>query len=281
MISSMVIVYREVLEMSIVLGVLLAATGGMPVTRKWIAGGSLIGLIGAAIVAWFMEELESAITGNGEFIFNAVVLSLAAFLIAWTVIWMRQHGREMAQHMHSVGQSVIEGKLPLRALLLISLAAVMREGSEAVFFLFGSLRSGLEASMLFAGGVLGVVLGVVTGLLIYRGLIVIPVKQLFTVTGVLLTLLAAGMASQAAWNLVAIDMLPPLIDPLWNSSAWLPRESMFGEFMGVLVGYDDRPSGMQFLVFVVALTAMLVSDRLAGLHEDRRLRRRRDGKRLG
>jgi len=258
MISSMVIVYREVLEMSIVLGILLAATRGMPVTRKWIAAGGAIGLAGAAVLGWFMEELESAMTGNGEFVFNAVVLSLASAMIAWTVIWMRTHGRELAQRMRSVGQSVIGGKMPLKALLLISLAAVMREGSEAVFFLFGFLQSGQEAVTLFTGGVFGLLLGAVTGVLLYRGLIVIPVKQLFSVTGVLLILLAAGMASQAAWNLVAIEAIPPLVDPLWNSSAWLSKESLFGEFMGVLIGYDDRPSGMQFLVFIVALGGLTI-----------------------
>ena len=267
MISSMVIVYREVLEMSIVLGILLAATRGMPVTRKWIVAGGLLGLFGAAVVGWFMEELEGAMTGNGEFIFNAVILSLASAMIAWTVIWMRRHGRELAQRMRSVGKSVVEGDIPLKALLLISMAAVMREGSEAVFFLFGFLQSGQEASVLFGGGIIGLLLGVVTGHLLYRGLIVIPVKHLFSVTGVLLILLAAGMASQAAWNLVVIDMIPPLVDPLWNSSAWLSRESLLGELLSVLIGYDDSPSGMQFLVFTLALVVMFSLSLWAEMHE--------------
>jgi len=261
MISSFVIVFREMLEMALVLGVLLAATEGDIKTRRWIAAGAVIGLLGAVIVALLMEELENAMQGDGEFLFNAIVLLLASVMIGWTVIWMRQHGREMALKMKSVGQSVIEGSLPYTALLLIAFSAVMREGSEAVFFLFGFAQSGIEATSLFTGGLAGMVMGVIVGYLVYRGLIYIPVKHLFEITGWLLMLLAAGMASQAAWNLIVIDMLPPIIESMWNSSAWLSQESMVGELLHVLIGYDDNPSAMQLLVFVIALTIMMFMDR--------------------
>ncbi|MCF7820864.1 MAG: FTR1 family protein [Mariprofundaceae bacterium] len=260
MISALAIVFREMLEMVLVLGVLLAATRGMPETRRWIGAGAAIGLLGACIVAWFMEELENAMTGDGEFLFNAIVLSLASLFIAWTVIWMSQHGRQMSQRIKQIGTSVVEGELPLKALMFVSLAAVLREGSEAVFFLFGFLQAGQDAVGMFMGGLLGVFLGGLTGYLLYRGLVVIPIKQLFFVTGILLMLLAAGMASQAAWNLVVIDMIPPLVDSLWNTSSWLSQESFIGELLNVLIGYDENPSGMQLLVFVIALALMLLLD---------------------
>jgi high-affinity iron transporter len=114
---------------------------------------------------------------------------------------------------------------------------------------------------MFVGGLLGIFLGGLTGYVLYRGLVVIPVKQLFLVTGILLMLLAAGMASQAAWTLIVIDMIPPLVDSLWNTSSWLSQESLIGELLNVLIGYDENPSGMQLLVFVIALGLMLLLDR--------------------
>jgi high-affinity iron transporter len=270
MLSALVIVFREMLEMTVVLGVLLAATRGMRETRRWIGAGAAMGLLGACIVAWFMESLENAMTGDGEFLFNAVVLSLASLLIAWTVIWMRQHGREMMQRMKHVGVSVIEGKLPLKTLMFVSLAAVLREGSEALFFLFGFLQSGQDAGSMFVGGLFGILLGGLTGYLLYRGLIFMPMKQLFLVTGLLLMLLAAGMASQAAWNLVVIDVLPPLVDSLWNTSSWLSQESLIGELLHVLIGYDENPSGIQFLVFIAALTIMLSVNHFLQSHHEKR-----------
>jgi len=84
---------------------------------------------------------------------------------------------------------------------------------------------------------------------------------LFGVIGWVLIVLAAGMASQAVENLVMIDMLPALVDPLWNTSAWLPQSGMIGEVLRVMTGYSDQPSGMQMLVFVLALVLMALLNR--------------------
>ncbi len=257
MIPSLVIVFREMLEMVLVVSVLMVATRDLPGSRKWIGLGVLGGLLGAVFLGIFMEQMEATFEGEGEFIFNAVVLLLASVLIAWTVLWMSSHGREMAQRMQQVGGSVKSGDLPHTALAIVALSAVMREGSEAAFFLFGAAQ-GVQAdgwSMLM-GGIMGGIAALIIGGLLYFGLLRIPLKHLFRVAGWLLMLLAAGMASQASWNLVVIEWLPPLVDPLWNSSALLSSSSAMGELLHVLIGYDDQPSGLQVIVFVVSLSLM-------------------------
>jgi len=257
MISSMVIVFREMLEMVLVVGVLLAATRGLSGSRLWIGLGVFGGLLGAAFLGVFMEQMEASFDGEGEFIFNAVVLLMASAMIAWTVFWMSKHGRMMSQRMKQIGGSVKEGDLPYTALAIVALSAVMREGSEAAFFLFGAAQGISEDGWsMFMGGMMGAGVALVIGSLLYLGLVRIPLKQLFSVIGWLLMLLAAGMASQAASNLVMIEWLPSLIDPLWNSSALLSTDSMFGELLHVLVGYDDQPSGLQVIVFAVSLAVM-------------------------
>jgi len=202
--------------------------------------------------------MENAFDGDGEFVFNAVILFLASILIAWTVFWMNKHGREMSQRMKEVGGSVQSGDLPYTALAIVALSAVMREGSEAVFFLFGAAQSvQADGWSMLMGGLLGAGSALAIGVVLYLGLARIPVKQLFSVAGWVLMLLAAGMASQATWNLVVIDVLPPLIDPMWNSSSILSSESLLGEVLHVLIGYDDQPTGLQVLVFTLSLTAMI------------------------
>ena len=254
MIASMVIVFREMLEMVLVVSVLLAATHELAAARYRIAWGAAAGLGGAVVVALLMEQMENAFDGDGEFLFNAVVLFLAAIMLAWTVLWMSRHSREMSARLRHVGTSVVAGSLPQRALLVISFAAVMREGSEAVFFLFGAARTLPEdGGMFFLGGVLGAALALLLGYIMYAGLMRIPVQRMFRLAGWLLMLLAAGMASQAVWNLVLIDRLPALVDHVWNLAAWLPQDSLPGEILHVMVGYDEAPSGMQLLAFVLFL----------------------------
>ena len=55
MISFAIIVFREMLEMSLILGVLLAATPGLPKRNRWIAIGIGAGILGSLLVAVFSE----------------------------------------------------------------------------------------------------------------------------------------------------------------------------------------------------------------------------------
>jgi len=276
MISAWVIVFREVLEMALVLGVLLAATKGAQYSQRWIGLGMLGGLLGAIVIALLMDEMESSLDGRGEYVFNAVILFLASCLLAWTVLWMSQHGRAMSQRMKQVGSAVSSGDLPSTALFFISLSAVMREGSEAVFFLFGAAQAGdSDGLQMLLGGLLGILTGATVGFVLYRGLAKIPVKALFMVLSWLLMLLAAGMASQAAANLTLIDVLPVLIDSLWDSSSWLSMDSMLGELLHVLMGYDDQPNAMQVLVFTVFLMGMIGLKQYRERHNEKNDRKKR------
>jgi len=243
--------------MVLVVGILMAATRGMPGSRQWIGLGVFGGLTGAVFFGLFMEQMENSFKGDGEFIFNAAVLLLASALISWTVFWMSRHGGEMSARMKQVGSSVKEGELPGRVLAIVALSAVMREGSEAAFFLFGAAQGiGEEGWSMLIGGLTGAAAALLVGGLLYFGLVRIPIKQLFSIAGWLLMLLAAGMVSQATWNLVAIEWLPPVVDTLWNSSSVLSQESLLGEVLHVLIGYDDQPSGLQVIVFVVSLAIL-------------------------
>ncbi|MDQ6950760.1 MAG: FTR1 family protein [Mariprofundales bacterium] len=254
MISAILIVFREMIEMALVLGVLLAATDQLPNSRRWIGAGAALGAVGASVVAWFMEAMEGSFDGNGEFMFNAAVLIMASLLIGWTVIWMQRHGKNIQTHTRQLSQAVATGEAPVTALAIIAMASVMREGSEAVFFLLGAVQATDQDGWSIAiGAGAGIVLGAVVAWGIYKGLRYIPLKQTFRVINTLLILLAAGMASQAVWNLVAIEKLPPLIDQLWDSSWLLTQDSPVGELLHALIGYDPQPSAMQILVFVATL----------------------------
>ena len=257
MIESALIMFRETLEMALVLGVLLAAVRGVRAARLAVWAGAAGGLVLAVLLGVFMEELESSLEGNGEFVFNAGVLLLASVLLGWTVIWMQRHGRELAMRLRARGEAVARAEAPVWALAGVSFAAVGREGSEAAFFLFSAAQaSGAEAFEMAAGGALGALAAVLAGVLLYTGLVRLPVGRALAVAGWLLVFIAAGMASQAAWNLVLIGWLPALGGPVWDASGWLSKEGPVGAVLRVLVGYDDNPSPMQLLVFVVALAAL-------------------------
>jgi len=253
MLASAIIVFREVLEAALLVGIVAAATRAVPGRNLWLGGGVLAGLTGAAIVAVFTESIASLASGVGQEVFNAVILGIAVVMLAWHNIWMSAHGAALAADAKRVGGAIRDGRSECSVLLIVVGLAVLREGSECVLFLYGiAATEGFGSSMLI-GGLAGVVAGVTAGYVLYAGLVRLPMRWIFAATGLLVLFLAAGMASQAARFLIQADLLPSLATPLWDTSGWLSETSVVGTLLRSLIGYDARPAGMQILFYVAAL----------------------------
>lgn len=262
MLASLIIVFREVFEAGLIVGIVLAATQGIAGRAAWLAGGIGTGVFGAALLALFAGALETALAGNGQEVFNAGILIAAVIMLSWHQLWMANHGRQMAGEMKALGQEVALGRKSLFAMALVVGVAVLREGAEVVLFLYGIAASGHEGwAALMLGGALGVALGALISYLLYRSLVVIPVARLFAVTGWLIALLAAGMAGQAAAILAGADLIPAWGYQLWDTSWLLPEGSIPGRALHALVGYADRPMGVQLAAWLAVLTALVLGAR--------------------
>lgn len=258
MLSIATIVFRECLEIALVLTIVLAATRGLKGRAPLVLGGLGLGIAGAALIAVFTDVISEAVDGMGQEVFNAAIMFIAVGFLSWTVVWMRRYGREVAQELKQVGQEVVSGKRPSAVILFVIAVATLREGAEIVLFTYGMVASGaFTTGSIVLGGVLGTVGGVAIGTMIYFGLLKAAQKHLFTVTSWMLMLLTAGMAAQGAGFLIAADVLPSLIPMVWDSSALLSGGSFMGETMGVLVGYTPRPSGMELLFYFATLAAVV------------------------
>ena len=258
MLASLLIVFREVLEAGLIVGIVLAATQGIPRRGAWIASGIAAGVLGASILAMFAGAISEALSGNGQEVFNATILIVAVVMLGWHNIWMSSHGREMAREMREMGQAVSTGEKSMLAMAVVVAVAVLREGSEVVLFLYGIAASSKEgAPSLIIGGLLGIAAGAAVTYALYQGLVAIPLKRLFSVTGVLIALLAAGMAGQAAAILAGADLIPSWGDEVWNTSWLLSQDSLLGRALHALVGYSDRPMGVQVAAYV-AVFGLLV-----------------------
>lgn len=265
MLATAIIVFREVLEAALIISIVLAATRGLARRGFWVTVGIGAGLAGAGLVAGFAGVIASAAAGAGQELFNASILFVAVGMLTWHNVWMGRHGRELAQHMNAVGQAVTAGTRPMYILAVVVGVAVLREGAEVVLFLYGiAVAQQGQAGLMFAGGVLGLLLGAGVGMMLYLGLLRMSSRHLFTVTSWLIALLAAGLAGQAAALLVQADLLPALGNAVWDSSHILPQASIVGRILQTLIGYADRPSGMQILFYGVTLCVIAVLMRVYG-----------------
>src|SRR5208282_5869961 len=142
--------------------------------------------------------------------------------------------------------------------------SVLREGSEIVMFLYSAIVTGGKTNLLILGSIVGTCMGILAGFVIYYGLIKIPIRKVLTVTSWLLMLLVAGMVAQAFGYLSAAGKVPDLIPMVWDTSRIVSEGSLFGKILHILVGYTDRPSGIQLLVYLLTIGGLFVAIKTVG-----------------
>jgi high-affinity iron transporter len=259
MLSTAIIVFRETLEAALVVSIIMAASYGVGKRAMWVGSGVALGFAGACLVAAFAGVITAAAEGIGQELLNAAILIVAVIMLGWHTVWMSQHGREISREMGEIGKAVAAGDRPLYALAVAAGAAVLREGSETVLFLYGIASAGDDSGIdILSGGLLGGAAGISAGLLLYRGLLSIPLRYLFGVTNAMILLLTAGLAAQAAGFLVQADLLPALGGPVWDTSSILSEKSLLGKVLHSLIGYEARPSGVQVLCYMVILCGLML-----------------------
>jgi high-affinity iron transporter len=150
--ASLIVVFREVLEAGLIVGIVLAATEGVAGRLRWIGGGLLAGLAGAGVLAMFAGALSNLAEGAGQELFTACVLGLAVVMLGWHVTWMSAHARELSAQMRAVGRDVAAGHRPMAALATVVGVAVLREGAEVVLLLYGIAAGGGQQAGALAVG---------------------------------------------------------------------------------------------------------------------------------
>ncbi len=265
MLGAAIIVFREVIEAGLIVGIVLAATEGVLGRTKYVIGGIAAGVLGASLLAAFAGSLSNALEGMGQEVFSASILAIAVVMLAWHNVWMAKHGRELAAELKAAGHAVATGHKTLMALATVVGIAVLREGSEVVLFLYGNMvanNSGLWDVV--AGFVIGLATGAALSMAMFLGLVLIPTRYLFSVTTYLITFLAAGMASRCVHFLDQADIVNLLSTTAWDTSWLLPGDTLVGRILQTLIGYDDRPSIMQVIVYLATLAAIFGAMRVFG-----------------
>ena len=259
MLAALLIVFREVFEAGLIIGIVMAVTAGVVGRGLWVAAGVTAGVIGACVVAIFTGGLSELFGGSGQEVFNAGILSFAVIMLTWHNVWMARHGRELAAELTAAGEAVVAGSKSLAALAVVVAIAVLREGSEVVLFLYGvaAAQGGASWSMALGGGI-GLVLGSLVCLATYWGLLTIPARYLFGVTSTLIAFLAAGLAAQAIAFLQQAAIITALDETVWDTSWLLSDSSFLGRALHTLIGYVDQPTAMQLIVYMATLATIVV-----------------------
>ncbi|MFC5474196.1 FTR1 family iron permease [Paraherbaspirillum soli] len=257
------IVWRESVEALLVVGILHAwlKNGGEAARRglPYLWGGVGVGVLAAIGLGGALLGFSELLSGNAQDYFQIVMVLLAAVLIVQMVFWMRKHGRTLKREMETSLNSNLQSANWWGVFALAALA-IAREGSETVIFLYGlglGQQDGSMGSMTLVVAI-GFALAFLTFYLLQLGGKFFSWRRFFQVTEIILLFLAAGLLLTGIERLMSLDIVPTLVDPIWDSSRLLDDTTSFGNLVSVLTGYRAQPALMSLLVYAGYWTCVLL-----------------------
>ncbi|WP_341764018.1 FTR1 family protein [Candidatus Tisiphia endosymbiont of Beris chalybata] len=245
------VVFRECLEIALLLGIILAVTKQIERSRIYIIAGSMLGIVLAALFAFFASTISVSFSGMGDELFNAAIILVTVVLISWTIIWMQGYGIRIKQHFNDLSEKINSGKTSCIMLVLIVAATILREGMEIIILVYSiSSVEVIDGNSYLLGLIIGMISGFLLGITIYLGLIKLTNQQyIFRISSVLLMLIASGFAAEAAGILSSSGIIMVLSDQLWDSSWLVSDRSIYGKFLNIVTGYTARPNGLQVVFY--------------------------------
>jgi high-affinity iron transporter len=267
MLAVMMITWRESIEAALIVGILLTYLAKIGQTKQvwFVYYGVTWAVLASLFFAGLTTYIDLFVAGVGKEIFDAAVLFVAVVVLTHMVVWMHHNAREIRGEIQKKADLAIS-KNKLWALGVLAFVGVFREGIETVLFLWGLVLqagSSVSVSSQVAGGILGVLFGVLMTWLFFKGFGHLDLRLFFRVSGVMLLFIAAGMLAASVGKLIAADLLPPLINPVWDSSRLLDERSLIGSIVAGLFGYRSRPSLMEVISYAMYFPLVILWLRLS------------------
>jgi high-affinity iron transporter len=219
-----------------------------------MAAAAAVSIAAGVVVHLTVENLR----GQPRLLAFAAVSLLAVVVLTWMIFWMRRQAHMIRGELHdSVDQAIAGGGDARFAVMTVAFLAVAREGLEAALFLIAAATTE-EGWAVLVGGLIGLALASILGALVVLGGRRLPMRQFFTVTGLILIVFAAGLVSRTVLWLQAAGELGTVWNNVYDLTAyrWLTVSTESGRFLGAMFGWDPRPSIEQVVAYLLFLVTV-------------------------
>jgi len=258
MIPTFVIFLREGIEAAMIIAILLAYLKKIGQEGQfrdvYIGVLAAFGLIFAGGIAAYL--LINQYSGSRvQVYFETATYLIAAGILTYMTFWMQSHARGLSRELQEKSDLAVTtgGRWGLR---ILAFQSVGREGLETMVFtlaiIFANSKQSavpLDGNLLWLGALLGLATALLLAFGIYRMGAKINMRLFFRTLGVALFIFAAGLLSDAIQNLQELNWIPFMHHQLWNSSGFVAEDSNFGDVLHSLLGYAERPTVLQALVW--------------------------------
>ncbi len=254
MIASLLITFREGVEASLIVGILLGFLKKTKQTQyaKYVWAGVVAAVVVSVAVAAAILAVGAELEGPAEPLFEGTMLFIAVGLVTCMIFWMRYQSRTLKSSLESEMSAAVQNGHP-RALFATAFFAVVREGIETALFIsaIGFTNKSVDT---LTGSVLGLLVAALVGYLIYASTLRLNLRTFFSITSVLLLVIAAGLFGRAIHEFIEVGLLPALREGVYNVGGFLPPESTIGQVLTALIGYNAAPDLLETIGYVSFLT---------------------------
>ncbi len=257
--TSVIIILREVLEAALLISLLLAMSAHIHLKLRWVLTALCLGLGFAVVYADQLAFISNLFDGLGQEMINtslqitiSIMLGIGCCYIVQTLVAEQSIKTTATERINILSQS-LSNRLFFKGLLICIVAlAIVREGSEIIIYIFGFASNKDVFLTVLLGGSIGLGIGISIGVIFFYSLISVSFNHFILLLIVFSGFIAAGLLIQAVNLLYQADWLE-MQNFLWDSSSIISEESIVGQLLYAMIGYEATPSILQVLIYSVIL----------------------------
>ncbi len=245
---------REGLEASLIVGILAAFLKRSKRPLRPLVLATLAAVLLSIAVGVALMLLAQALPQAQQEALETIIGAVAVVFVTTMILWMNTNARNMKRSLEGEAEESLS-RGGAAAMAGMAFLAVMKEGFETAVFLMAALQASVGSEALGLGGaLLGILVAVVIGYLIYAGGVRFNLSMFFKVTGPFLILIAAGFVAnvfrtghEAGWVNIGQEQV-------FDFSAVITNDSVVGALITGMFSIQADPR----LIEVIAWFAYLV-----------------------
>ena len=254
MLASFLVGLREGLEAATIVAILIAYLVNSDLRRflprVWTGVAAAVGVSLMAAVG--LSLADSALSDTASEVFEGFTSLVAVALITWMTFWMAAHARALKAELHSkVDRAIATSSLALAA---VAFFAVLREGLETSVFMWASIQAAGTSTEPLIGLSLGLVVSIVAGWAIFKGIVRINIGKVFSTVGGLLIFVAAGVLAYGVHELEEAGVIPFGGSTVFSTADLIDPEGIFGSLMRGFLGYRGTATVVEVIAWVSYVT---------------------------
>ncbi|MDM4764216.1 iron uptake transporter permease EfeU [Galbitalea sp. SE-J8] len=258
MLATILIGLREGLEAALVVGILIAYV--TKIGRRDVLPRLWLGIAGAIVVSLGVGALLTygpyGLSFQAQEIIGGGLSIVAVGMVTWMVFWMARHARHLTSELEAQADAALHASG--RAIVLLGLISVGREGIETALFVWASAKSGVNPGLGFLTAIIGIVIACALAWAIFRGVVRVSLSRFFRWTGHLLVLVAAGVIAYGLGELQEASVLPGYGSIAYSLAGVVPPTSWYGSLLTGLFSFTAEPTWVQLVAWALYLVVVTI-----------------------